>query len=315
MRAHLRCRRAHGTAADRAAARLAVGGGGLALRVPQHHPRSLDRDPARRPQVPGDRSGDPRSVEQWRGWRACCARGADGGGGHRARGRADVAWPARRWHCNLMRRRRTTMFEDAVPRLKIGALKPLSVVDNSAYEFYRIAPPGVMLVMIPVGLGEFSKDDVERVFAPIDGYVDQLMERGVDLIMQSGVPLPLLIGLEAHDRLMERIEKRSGKPATSSVLGVVAAAKRLGLRRIVVANKWSEPMNRTLGEFFARGGTSIAGVAAEVMGPDKFQKISTADHMDLAYELGRQAFTQHPDADGLYIGGGSWLSEPVCQAL
>jgi maleate cis-trans isomerase len=207
------------------------------------------------------------------------------------------------------------MFEDAVPRLKIGVLKPLSVVDNSAYEFYRIAPPGVMLVMIPVGLGKFSKDDVERVFAPLDGYVDQLMERGVDLIMQSGVPLPLLIGIEAHDRLMDRIEARSGKPATSSVLGVVAAAKRLGLRRIVVANKWSEAMNRTLGEFFARGGTTVAGVAAEVMGPDKFQKIETADHMQLAYELGRQAFTQHPDADGLYIGGGSWLSEPVCQAL
>jgi len=73
-----------------------------------------------------------------------------------------------------------------------------------------------MLVMIPVGLGEFSKHDVERVFAPLDGYVDQLMERGVDLIMQSGVPLPLLIGIEAHDRLMERIEQRSGKPATSS---------------------------------------------------------------------------------------------------
>jgi hypothetical protein len=30
---------------------------------------------------------------------------------------------------------------------------------------------------------------------------------------------------------------------------------------------------------------------------------------------GRQAFTQHPHADGLYIGGSSWLSEPVCQAL
>ena len=207
------------------------------------------------------------------------------------------------------------MFEDQVPKLKIGALKPLSVVDNSAYEFYRIAPPGVMLVMIPVGLGKFSKDDVERVFAPLDGYVDQLMERGVDLIMQSGVPLPLLIGIEAHDRLIGRIEKRSGKPATSSVLGVVTAAKRLGLRRIVVANKWSEAMNQTLGEFFARGGTTMAGVAAEVMGPDKFQKIETADHMQLAYELGRQAFTQHPDADGLYIGGGSWLSEPVCQAL
>jgi maleate cis-trans isomerase len=207
------------------------------------------------------------------------------------------------------------MFEESVPKLKIGALKPLSVVDNSAYEFYRIAPPGVMLVMIPVGLGKFSKDDVERVFAPLDAYVDQLMERGVDLIMQSGVPLPLLIGVEAHDRLIDRIEKRSGKPATSSVLGVVAAAKRLGLRRIVVANKWSEPMNRVLGEFFARGGTEITGVASEILAPEQFQKISTADHMDLAYELGRTAFARHPDADGLYIGGGSWLSEPVCQAL
>jgi arylmalonate decarboxylase len=207
------------------------------------------------------------------------------------------------------------MFDDAVPKLKIGQLKPLAVVDNAAYEFYRIAPPGVMLVMIPVGLGKFSKEDVERVFAPLDAYVDQLMERGVDLIMQSGVPLPILIGVEAHDRLIDRIARRSNMPATSSVLGVVAAIRHLGLRRVVVANKWSEPMNRVLGEFFARGGAEIAGVAAEVLTPDQFQKITTADHMDLAYELGRAAFARYPDADGLYIGGGSWLSEPVCQAL
>jgi arylmalonate decarboxylase len=207
------------------------------------------------------------------------------------------------------------MFENATPKLKIGQLKPLAVVDNAAYEFYRIAPPGVMLVMIPVGLGKFSREDVERVFAPLDGYVDQLMERGVDLIMQSGVPLPILIGVEAHDRLIERIATRSGKPATSSVLGVVAAIKRLGLKRVVVANKWSAPMNTVLGEFFARGGAQIAGVAAEVLTPDQFQKITTGDHMDLAYELGRAAFARYPEADGLYIGGGSWLSEPVCQAL
>jgi maleate cis-trans isomerase len=207
------------------------------------------------------------------------------------------------------------MFEHAVPRFKIGALKPLAVVDNSPYEFYRIAPPGVMLVMIPVDLRTFSREDVERVFAPLDAYVDQLLERGVDLIMQSGVPLPLLIGVEAHDRLLDRITQRSGKPATSSVRGVVAAAKRLGLRRVVVANKWSDAMNRVLAEFFARGGTEIVGVASEVLMPSQFQKIATADHMELAYQLGRQAFAQHPDADGLYIGGGAWLSEPVCQAL
>jgi maleate cis-trans isomerase len=182
------------------------------------------------------------------------------------------------------------MFEEFQPKVKIGALKPLAVIDNAAYEFYRIAPADVMLVMIPIGLGEFSREDVERVFAPIDDLVDQLMERGVQIIMQSGVPLPLLIGVEAHDRLLDRIAKRSNLPTTSSVLGVVAAAKHLGLRQ-------------------------IAGVASEVLTPAQFQKISTADNMALAYELGRAALTRFPDADGLYIGGGAWLSEPVCQAL
>jgi maleate isomerase len=207
------------------------------------------------------------------------------------------------------------MFEESLPKVKIGALKPLAIIDNAAYEFYRIAPPDVMLVMIPVGLEKFSKEDVERVFAPLETYVEQLMERGVDIIMQSGVPLPILIGVDGHDRLLDRIAKHSGLPVTSSVLGVVAGAKHLGLRRIALANKWTEPMNGVLGEFFAREGIAIAGVASQVLSPAEFQKISSADNMALAYELGKAAFTRFPEADGLYIGGGAWLSEPVCQAL
>jgi maleate isomerase len=207
------------------------------------------------------------------------------------------------------------MFEESLPKVKIGALKPLAIIDNAAYEFYRIAPPDVMLVMIPVGLEKFSKEDVERVFAPLETLVDQLMERGVDIIMQSGVPLPILIGVEGHDRLLDRIARHSRLPVTSSVVGVVAAAKHLGLKKVALANKWTEPMNRVLGEFFARGGIEIAGVASEVLSPAEFQKISSADNMALAYELGRAALTRFPEADGLYVGGGAWLSEPVCQAL
>src|SRR5215831_15267828 len=52
-------------------------------------------------------------------------------------------------------------FEGFVPRLKIGCLMPGSVIDNHAFEFYRLAPLGVMLVMVGVGLEEFSSADVE----------------------------------------------------------------------------------------------------------------------------------------------------------
>jgi len=49
------------------------------------------------------------------------------------------------------------MFEEYKPKHKIGCLSPLAVVENAAYEFYRLAPRGLMLVLLPVGLSEFSR--------------------------------------------------------------------------------------------------------------------------------------------------------------
>ena len=79
------------------------------------------------------------------------------------------------------------MFENSIPKHKVGVLLPLAIVDNAAYEFYRLAPPGVMLVMIPIGLAEFSAADVERaLFKPLASNLDKLMERGVNMVVQSG---------------------------------------------------------------------------------------------------------------------------------
>jgi maleate cis-trans isomerase len=207
------------------------------------------------------------------------------------------------------------MFENDVPKHKVGALHPLAVIDNSPYEFYRLAPPGIMLVMVAVGLAEFSSTDVERVFAPLDGYLDRLMERGIDLVIQNGVPLPLLIGIEAHDRMIDHMAKYTGKPASSSVLAVVHAARDLGIRKLALANKWSEAMNRTLGEFFVRERVNVVGATTKVLSPAQFQKIKTEDNLQLAYDLGRGAFLDHPDCDAVYIGGGAWLAEPAAREL
>jgi maleate cis-trans isomerase len=203
------------------------------------------------------------------------------------------------------------MFENDIPKHKIGMLQPLALVDNTPYEFYRLAPPRVMLVMIPIGLAEFSKGDVERVFAPLDSYLDQLMDRGIDMVVQNGVPLPILIGIEAHDRMVAHMAKRTGKPATSQVLAVTHAARDLGIRKLALANKWSDAMNRTLGQFFAREGVEICGATTEVLSPAEFQKIKTDDNLQLAYDLGRRALRDYPDCDGLYIGGGAWLAQPA----
>jgi maleate cis-trans isomerase len=206
-------------------------------------------------------------------------------------------------------------FDSYAPKHKIGCLQPGAVIDNQPFEFYRLAPPGVMLVMVGIGLKEFSSADVERVFAPLDRYLDQLMERGIDLVIQNGVPLPILIGIDAHDRMVAHMEKYTGRPATTTVLSVVRAASDLGIRKVAVVNKWTDEMNRALGAFFARGGVEIVGSATRSLHPFDFHQIPADEHMQLAYALGRQAFTDHPDCDAVYIGGGSWIAEPVAVRL
>lgn len=207
------------------------------------------------------------------------------------------------------------MFEDDMPKYKIGCLVPGHIVDNHAYEFYRLAPPQVMEVMVGVGLKEFSSQDVERVFKPLESYLDMLMERGVDLVMQNGVPLPILIGMEAHDRMIAHMAKYTGLPATSTVLSVVQGAADLGIRKLAVMNKWTPEMNKEMGRFFARAGVEIVGGATKPLHPTDFHRIDTAAHMKLAYDLGVQGLTEHADADAGYIGGGSWISEPVAVEL
>ena len=207
------------------------------------------------------------------------------------------------------------MYEEQIPTHKIGVLAPRHVIDNQAYEFYRMAPPGVMLVMTPMGLEEFSGADIQRVIAGADTRIDLLAERGVEIILASGVPLPILLGLEGHDRLLAHITERTGIPATSNMENVLAAARHLGLSKVVVANKWSDGMNETLGAFFARDGMEVVGVANKSMQPAEFSKISSGNSARLAYDLGRQALERHPEADGLFIGGGNWLSQPVVEQL
>src|SRR4029077_9901692 len=109
--------------------------------------------------------------------------------------------------------------------------------------------------------------------------------------------------------------KYSGLPATSTVLSVGRAARQLGLKKVALVNKWSDEMNRTLGDFLAREGVAAAGVANKSLAPAEFVKIRAADQMQLAYELGRLWFVEHPDCEGVYTGGAPWLAEPVAEQL
>ena len=208
-----------------------------------------------------------------------------------------------------------TLIANTLPARRIGFIWPVPVQDVGPYEFYRIAPPPTMMVTVGVSLGEFSEAEAERVLEPLESLSRQLVDRGADVVVQSGVPLSVLIGREKLRRVLERIERAGGVPALSTVLCVIDAAKELGIRNIALGNKWTEPMNRSLEGFFAQAGIAVTGVQTRSMSPAQFMKMGTDDSACVAYELGRAAFESNPTADAVYLGGGAWLSIPAVLRL
>ena len=116
-----------------------------------------------------------------------------------------------------------------------------------------------MAVMTGLGLSEFTAADGERIFAPLEAIVDKMVDRDIDMLMQSGMPPALLLGVEGHDRMIERMAARTDKPVQQHDPGAVRRSAAFGIENIVLANKWSDEMNATLAAFFARAGVSIAG--------------------------------------------------------
>jgi maleate cis-trans isomerase len=57
------------------------------------------------------------------------------------------------------------------------------------------------------------------------------------------------------------------------------------------------------------------GSITQSMNPSEFVKMASDASLHLAYALGRGAFEKYPDAEGVYIGGGSWLTLPVIGRL
>ena len=146
----------------------------------------------------------------------------------------------------------------------------------------------------------------------IEPQADHLVSRGADLILQSGTPLALSLGPKELERLLSRLRERCGVPVLSSALNAVEAAQALGIRRLAVANKWNDTINRQLTDFLRGWDIEVVGSCRRVAGASAFSaRLTCARAPSLAYQLGRRALERTDKAEALFIGGGAWFAQTL----
>lgn len=185
-------------------------------------------------------------------------------------------------------------------RGRIGFLLPADGLTDD--EYWSCLPDGVALLAARyLVAGGLSLDELESDtdIEPILGAVDLIRQAKADVAALADCAGAVVGGLPYECDLVERVEAKLGRPATSTPRAIAAALQALGARRIVLAAPYLDVVVERFAEFLA--GFGIETVASKA--------IAFAAETEIA-ELGPEQWREiardedRPDADAVVLGGG-----------
>lgn len=196
----------------------------------------------------------------------------------------------------------------AEPWFYLGYVTPHQLVDNVPYQFYRIAPDGVMLMLANLEIRDYTIEAVEHELPLFWKHAGALAKAGANRVVLTGVPVSAALGRERVLALIAEASARAGVPVDTDLEAIAAAARHLGVERVALATRWHEPLNNAVARYLGLAEIEVVGQQASGRTMAENATLGPADGMRLAIELGRAALAAAPTAQGLILPGGRWLS-------
>jgi maleate cis-trans isomerase len=194
------------------------------------------------------------------------------------------------------------------PWFQLGYIIPHLYTDLDAYQFYRIAPEGMMLVTTGINLTEYTLAAVERELPPLRERFDLLAGKKVDRIALSGVPVAAALGRRKILELLSDARDRTGLPCDTDLEAHIAVLSHLGARRIALATRWPDAVNTALIRYLADAGIEVLACRSHARTLAQNKASRASDDHRLALELGGQVLREAPDAQALLMPGGLWFA-------
>ncbi len=196
-------------------------------------------------------------------------------------------------------------------RARIGKISP-SRSDSFTYEFYKIAPEGIVLVLSGFTIFELVGNDIERAHQRIEESAKDLAKVGVDFIITGGTPIFTYKGKGSDQAVIERIKELTGIPSTTTITAEMSALEKLAMKRIVIASPFEEERYNLLKDFLEQVGfnvLSIKGLGIRVA--SEIAKVTSQE----VYRFAKKVFMEAPDADGIFIPCPRWPTIGIIDKL
>jgi maleate isomerase len=195
-------------------------------------------------------------------------------------------------------------------RARIGYCSPPFVTETFIYEFYRIVPDGVTLMITTLEVGSdytatAFADSAERSMAAARA----MGGAGADVIVLGGNPVNQSLGIENLPGLCASLSAEIGVPVTTSTLAQIDALTTLGVRRVASAHLAGPDHDARAHRQIQAMGFESVGVLSR--GPFSLLRLGETP-LEVTLDLGRELRRRFPEADCIHFANAHW---PVAFAI
>jgi maleate isomerase len=193
-------------------------------------------------------------------------------------------------------------------RARIGYTSPPLTTEVFPYEFYKIVPDGVTLVVTSLAIVVRSKDEVEASYDISMRAAREMAAAGCDIVVLGGVPINLSRGFSNAKQMIADLEGELKVKVSTSTAAQTAAAHALGCKKVVVCQPYEKSETDRIASYAKHFGCEVLGATGW---GSPFNQIGRIPR-HAALDMGRELMKKHPDADSILFPSPHW---PTAGAL
>lgn len=180
-------------------------------------------------------------------------------------------------------------------RARLGVLVPSANIVMEP-DMYRMIPEGVSVHFARVWITEDSPEELEGMINYVPRCCEELSHGLMD-VYGFGCTSGSLLGGPGYDRkIIQIMEDKTGKPATTTSTSVLEAFRDLGINRVSVATPYEDWLNEKERVFFEENGIKV--LTLKGIGIRNIEGIASQTPGSI-YRLAREV--DHPEAQAVFI--------------
>jgi len=199
------------------------------------------------------------------------------------------------------------MKQSNPPRL--GVLVPSSNT-TVEMELREYLPQEISLHVGRLPLTRIAAESIVEIVRTLEEESKKLATADVDLILLGATAPSFFKGLGYDREVSARIEKATGKPATTTSTSLLEALAALGAKRVALGAAYDDKVNDVAAAFLEANGIDV--VARLGLGYVDNLAVGRLP-LDTALDVGRRV--DHEDADAVVLACTNWVSMAAIEPL